>query len=190
MKIPLINILTINAFATGGLYLNPDKNFVIDNVSDTINLSTTINVKIGTFTSGYSAVFSHKHYFNNKEYAYSQSPTGITLINSATYRIWAVKSIDIWGNLNVSKNTNSSTLNTLTLIIPDGTISKDKITNLNASLVGLSADIGTLFSLGSNLSSDIATLNSNVSNLSGDMTTINSNVSNLSGDITTINSNV
>ena len=32
---------TINAIATGGQYLNPDKNFVIDNVSDTINLSST-----------------------------------------------------------------------------------------------------------------------------------------------------
>ena len=56
---------TINAIATGGQYLNSDKNFVIDNVSGTINLSTTIgvsnisadfitsnNVQIGTFTSG------------------------------------------------------------------------------------------------------------------------------------------
>ena len=30
--------------ATGGQYLNPDKNLVIDNALDTTNLSSTINV--------------------------------------------------------------------------------------------------------------------------------------------------
>ena len=35
---------TIEAIATGGQYRNPDNNLVINNVSDTINLSTSINV--------------------------------------------------------------------------------------------------------------------------------------------------
>ena len=35
---------TINAIATGGQYLNPDNNLIIDNVLGTINLSSTINV--------------------------------------------------------------------------------------------------------------------------------------------------
>ena len=102
---------TINAIASGAEYSNTDKNLVINNVFVTINLSSTINVsyisadlitskyvKIGTFTSGNNAVFSHKYYFNNQEYAFAQSPTGIKLINPATGRIWAVKSMDIWGD--------------------------------------------------------------------------------------------
>ena len=35
---------TINAIRTGGQYSNADKNFVSDNVLDTINLSSTISV--------------------------------------------------------------------------------------------------------------------------------------------------
>ena len=68
--------------------------------------------------------------------------------------------------VDVSGNFNSSSINTSTLKIPNNAITKDKITNLNTSLDGLSADIGTLCSFGSNVSRDIASLNSSVSNLS------------------------
>ena len=117
---------TINAIASGAEYSNTDNNLVIDNVSDTINLSTTINVSnisadlitsesviIGNLDN--KAVFSHKHYFNNSSYAFAQSPTGITLINSATDKIWVLKNTEIRGDLNVSKNINASSINTSTL---------------------------------------------------------------------------
>ena len=208
---------TINAIASGAEYSNTDNNLVIDNVSDIINLSTTINVsnisadlitsknvQIGSFASGNNAVFSHKNYFNNLSYAFAQSPTGITLINSATDRIWVLKNMSLWGDLDASGNINASALNTSSLIIPDDTIKKNKIINLNTSLgslsnyigslntsvSGLSGDITTLNSNVSNMSSDIATLNTSVSGLSGDITTLNTSVSGLSGDITTLNSNV
>ena len=119
---------TINAIASGAEYSNTDNNLVIDNVSDIINLSTTINVsnisadlitsknvQIGSFASGNNAVFSHKNYFNNLSYAFAQSPTGITLINSATDKIWVLKNTEIRGDLNVSKNINASSINTSAL---------------------------------------------------------------------------
>ena len=119
---------TINAIASGAEYSNADNNLVIDNVSDIINLSTTINVsnisadlitsknvQIGSFASGNNAVFSHKNYFNNLSYAFAQSPTGITLINSATDKIWVLKNTEIRGDLNVSKNINASSINTSAL---------------------------------------------------------------------------
>ena len=168
---------TINAIATGGQYLNTDNNFVIDNVSDTINLSTTINVSnisadlitsksvvIGNLDN--KAVFSNKLFFNNSSYAFGQSPTGITLINSATDRIWVLKNMSMWGDLDSSGNINASSLNTSSLIIPDDTITKNKIINLNTSLDSLSNYIGSLNTSVSGLSGDITTLNSNVSNMS------------------------
>ena len=57
------------------------------------------------------------------------------------------------------------------LIIPNSTISKDKITNLNTSLDNLFNDIGTLNSDVLNLSSNIANLNTSVSYL-GNIETI------------------
>ena len=106
-------------------------------MSDTINLSTKINVsnisadlitsknaQVGSFTNGNNAVFSHKNYFNNLSYAFAQSPTGITLINSATDRIWVLKNMSMWGDLDASGNINASSLNTSSLIIPNATIKK------------------------------------------------------------------
>ena len=123
---------TINAIASGAEYSNTDNNLVIDNVSDTINLSTTINVSnisAGLITSNSvvignldnKAVFSNKLFFNNSSYAFGQSPTGITLINSATDRIWVLKNMSMWGDLDASGNINASSLNTSSLIIPDNT---------------------------------------------------------------------
>ena len=192
---------TINAIASGAEYSNTDNNLVIDNVSDTINLSTTINVsnisadlitskwtKIGSLEN--KAVFSHKNYFNNSSYAFAQSQTGITLINSATDRIWVLKNMSMWGDLDSSGNINASTINTSSLIIPFESIKKNRIINLNTSLDSLSNYIGSLNSSVSGLSNDITTLNSNVSNMSNDIVTLKSNVSNISGDIATLNTNV
>ena len=138
---------TINATASGAEYSNTDTNLVIDNVSDIINLSTNINVsnisadeitskwtKIGSLEN--RAVFSHKNHFNNSSYAFAQSVTGITLINSATDRIWVLKNTEMWGDLNVSKNINASSMNTSSLIIPNNAITKDKIINLIEYFVG------------------------------------------------------
>jgi len=192
---------TINAIASGAEYSNTDNNLVIDNVSDTINLSTTINVsnisadlitskwtKIGSLEN--KAVFSHKNYFNNSSYAFAQSQTGITLINSATDRIWVLKNMSMWGDLDSSGNINASTINTSSLIIPFESIKKNRIINLNTSLDSLSNYIGSLNSSVSGLSNDITTLNSNVSNMSNDIVTLNTNVSNMSSDIVTLKSNV
>ena len=110
----------------GGEYINTDENIVIENniinLSPKINVSnisadliTSKNVQIGSFASGNNAVFSHKNYFNNLSYAFAQSPTGITLINSATDKIWVLKNTEIRGDLNVSKNINASSINTSAL---------------------------------------------------------------------------
>ena len=85
-----------NTNASGGEYINTDENIVIEN--NIINLSTKINVSnisadlitsksvvIGNLDN--KAVFSHRFFFNNSSYAFGQSPTGITLINSASNRI-------------------------------------------------------------------------------------------------------
>ena len=190
---------TINAIASGAVYSNTDNNLVID--SDTINLSTTINVSnisadlitsnsvvIGNLDN--KAIFSNKLFFNNSSYAFGQSQTGITLINSATDRIWVLKNMSMWGDLDSSGNINASSLNTSSLIIPDDTIKKTKIINLNTSLDSLSNYIGSLNTSVSGLSGDITTLNSNVSNMSNDIVTLKSNVSNMSNDIVTLKSNV
>ena len=114
----------------GGEYVNTDENIVIEN--NIINLSTKINVSnisadlitsksvaIGNLDN--KAVFSNKLFFNNSSYAFGQSPTGITLINSATDRIWVLKNMSMWGDLDVSMNINASSLNTSSLIIPNTT---------------------------------------------------------------------
>ena len=156
---------TIEAIATGGQYSNPDNNLVINNVSDTINLSTKINVSnisVGEITSGWTKIglltgtlnqtanFAHKNFFTNTGYALLQTNGGQTKINSNTDNIQVIKSLRCFENINCDKilntsNINSSTLssssiNTSTLIIPNDSITKDKITNLNTSLDSLSDD--------------------------------------------------
>ena len=140
---------TINAIASGAEYSNTDNNLVID--SGTINLSTTINVSnisadlitsksvvIGNLDN--KAIFSNKLFFNNSSYAFGQSPTGITLINSATDRIWVLKNMSMWGDLDSSGNINASTINTSNLSIPENSLSQNTITNLisNLSILGCS----------------------------------------------------
>jgi len=165
---------TIEALATGGQYSNSDNNLVINNVSDTINLSTTINVsnisadeitsnwtKIGLLTGTLSqtANFAHRNFFTNTGYALLQTNGGQTRINSNTDNIQVVKTLRCLEGINCEKilnasNINASTINTTTLIIPDNAITKDKITGLNTSLGSLSNSIGSLNTSVSNLSNN------------------------------------
>ena len=46
-----IGTYTVNAITTGGQYLNPDKNLVIDNVLDTTNLSSTISTSSASIST-------------------------------------------------------------------------------------------------------------------------------------------
>ena len=62
--------------------------------------------------------------------------------------------MSMWGDLDSSGNINASSLNTSTLIIPDNSITKDKITNLNTSLDSISSDIATLNTSVSDLSNN------------------------------------
>ena len=81
---------TINAVATGCQYLNPDKNFVIDNLSGTINLSTTIyvsNISANEITSGLAIMHGTEFArFGNinrlNEPAICQTNGGVVTINS------------------------------------------------------------------------------------------------------------
>ena len=66
--------------------------------------------------------------------------------------------------------------------IPNDTIEKSKIINLNTSLDSLSKYIGSLNTSVSGLSGNITTLNTSVSDLSGAITTLKSNVSSLSNN--------
>ena len=90
------------------------------------NEITIKNVKIGSFTGGNNAVFSHKSYFNNLSYAFAQSPTGITLINSATDRIWVLKNTEIRADLNVTKHisANDASFNKINVkdLVVDGSL--------------------------------------------------------------------
>ena len=81
---------------------------------------------------GYDAAFSHINHFNTSNFAFAQNADGQTYINSATNSILMLKGLDVSGNIN------ASSLNTSTLTIPNNTITKDKITNLNTSLDSLS----------------------------------------------------
>ena len=154
----------------GGEYINTDNNIVIDNVSNIINLSTNIITSLTDLS-------------NNKQdniNLIAGNNISISNLNSS----WTIEAIasgaeysnpdnnlvinNISDTINLSTNINVSKLNTSTLIIPNNTITKNKITNLNTSLNSLSNSIGSL--------------NSNVSNLSGDITTFNTSVSNLSNN--------
>ena len=176
----------------GGEYINTDNNIVIDNVSNIINLSTNIITSITDLS-------------NNKQDNISLiagNNISISNLNSS----WTIEAIasgaeysnpdnnlvinNISDTINLSTNINVSNLNTSSLIIPDNTITKNKITNLNTSLDSLSNNIGSLNTSVSNLSGAITTLNTSVSGLSGDITTLNTSVSGLSSDISTLNTSV
>ena len=190
---------TIEAIATGGQYSNPDNNLVIDNVSDTINLSTDINVSnisADIITAGITriktgnvsdALFGNSVLTDNTNfYAIRQLSNGKTYINSydkaLTFRKTNItttngKSVRTLGDMTWDGNTllgnklKFSEVNASTLTIPTNSIKQDKISGLNTSLGNISNDIGTLNTNVSNLSSNVANLNTSVSDL-GNIETI------------------
>ena len=143
---------------TGGgkEYTNTDNNIVIDNVSNIINLSTNIITSLTDLS-------------NNKQ-------DNITLVAGNNISIsnlnssWTIEAIATGGQysntdnnlvinnvndtINLSTSIIVSNLNTSTITIPNNTITKNKITNLNTSLDSLSNSIGSLNTSVSNLSSN------------------------------------
>ena len=173
----------------GGEYTNTDNNIVIDNVSNIINLSTNIITSLTDLSNnkqdniiligGNNISISNL----NSSWTIEALASGSQVSNTDTNLVINIVS----DTINLSQNINLSNINLSTLIIPNNTISEDKITNLNTSLDSLSNNIGSLNTSVSNLSNNkqdnitlVAGTGISISNLIRSWT-INSSSSSLAG---------
>ena len=116
------------------------------------------------------ANFAHKN-LKNSGYAFGQTNGGQTKINSNTDHIQALKTLKYFEGIDSSKTFDVSNINASSLSIPDGSLTKSSIPNLNTPLNSLSGYIGTLNTNVPNLLANIANLNTSVSDL-GNIETI------------------
>ena len=170
---------TISAIASGGSqYSNTDNNLVINNVSDTINLSTTINTS-DINTSNLSAITT---YFNetNTSFLYvsidanisniNSSNQNSSVINSSVINSSDINSSNIYTNILASPEINVSSLGASVI----DTTSINITNNLNTST--LFSNTGTITNFGS---TEIIASTTNSRNINSSIiNTININSSN------------